>query len=54
LEALSASGYLGKAASEATTAKIRRVVRRLNLERADADLLLGMLRQIQWKMRSQE
>jgi TrmH family RNA methyltransferase len=54
LETLSASGYHGKARSEATTAKIRRLVRRLNLEGADADLLLGMLRQIQWKIRSLE
>ena len=54
LETLSASGYLGKTPSEATTAKIRRLVRRLNLEGADADLLLGMLRQIHWKIRSRQ
>jgi TrmH family RNA methyltransferase len=54
LETLSTSGYLAKAPSEATTAKIRRLVRRLNLEDADADLLLGMLRQIQWKIGSRE
>jgi tRNA/rRNA methyltransferase len=52
LETLRSSGYFGKTASAATTDKIRRLVRRLNLEGADADLLLGMLRQIQWKIRS--
>jgi tRNA C32,U32 (ribose-2'-O)-methylase TrmJ len=33
--------------------KIRRLVRRLKLDGADAELLLGMLRQIQWKVRAQ-
>jgi TrmH family RNA methyltransferase len=54
LETLRTSGYFGKTASTVTTDKIRRLVRRLNLEGADADLLLGMLRQIQWKIRSRE
>ena len=52
VETLSASGYLEKGASEATRAKIRRLIRRLNLEGSDGELLLGMLRQIQWKIRS--
>jgi tRNA/rRNA methyltransferase len=52
LETLSASGYLEKGASEATRAKIRRLIRRLNLQGSDGELLLGMLRQIQWKIRS--
>lgn len=54
LETLSASGYLEKGASEATRAKIRRLIRRLNLQGADGELLLGMLRQIQWKIRSRD
>ena len=53
VEALRDSGYLGKDASNATTAKIRRLVRRLKLEGADAELLLGMLRQMHWKIRGQ-
>jgi tRNA/rRNA methyltransferase len=53
METLHDSGYLGTNASDATTAKIRRLVRRLKLEGPDAELLLGMLRQIQWKIRSE-
>jgi tRNA/rRNA methyltransferase len=34
------------------TEKIRRLVRRLDLSAADAELLLGILRQILWKLRS--
>lgn len=52
LEALRVSGYLGKTVSPSVDAKIRRLVRRLNLEARDAELLLGMLRQILWKARS--
>jgi tRNA/rRNA methyltransferase len=52
LETLRECGYLGKNPSDATTAKIRRLMRRLKLEGADAELLLGMFRQIQWKVRS--
>jgi TrmH family RNA methyltransferase len=51
VETLRDTGYLGKNTSGATTAKIRRLVRRLKLEGTDAELLLGMLRQIQWKVR---
>jgi TrmH family RNA methyltransferase len=32
--------------------KVRRFIRRMNLSATDADLLLGMLRQILWKLRS--
>lgn len=54
VETLHASGYLEKGPSDTTTAKIRRLVRRLKLQGADAELLLGILRQIQWKIRSQD
>jgi TrmH family RNA methyltransferase len=54
MDTLGASGYLEEGASNVTTAKIRRLVRRLNLEGADSELLLGMLRQIQWKIRSRD
>jgi len=53
LETLRECGYLGKNTSDVTTAKIRRLMRRLNLDGADAELLLGMLRQIQWKVHSE-
>lgn len=59
LDALLASGYLKSppAAQKRRTAaptdeKIRRLVRRLHLSSSDADLLLGILRQILWKSRS--
>ncbi len=51
IEALRASGYLGERSVAAKEEKIRRMVRRLELSSADAELLLGMLRQMLWKMR---
>jgi tRNA/rRNA methyltransferase len=59
LDALRASGYLRslptagqKRRPAPTDEKIRRLVRRLNLSSSDADLCLGILRQILWKSRS--
>ncbi len=49
-EVLSASGYVKPRAARAAEEKIRRLLRRLNLSTDDADLWLGMLRQIQWKL----
>lgn len=51
LEALRASGYATEN-SPATEMKVRRMVRRLALPAKDADVWLGMLRQILWKLRS--
>ena len=51
IDALRASGYLGERSVAAKEEKIRRMVRRLELSSADAELLLGMLRQMLWKMR---
>jgi len=53
LEALGASGYLNSTPSASTQEKLRRQVRRLNLSAGDAEIWLGMLRQIVWKMHSQ-
>jgi TrmH family RNA methyltransferase len=52
LDALRASGYVspGGAASEE---KVRRLILRLNLNSPDAEVLLGMLRQMLWKMRQE-
>jgi len=50
LESLHASGYLKPRARAATEEKIRRMVRRRNLSVEDTGLLLGMLRQISWKL----
>ena len=48
LRVLRASGYPGPAAS--TEQKVRRLIRRLNLSPGDAEVWLGMLRQIAWKI----
>ncbi len=51
LEALRASGY-PHAQTAASQENVRRLVHRLGLDAADADTVMGMLRQILWKMRS--
>jgi tRNA/rRNA methyltransferase len=50
LEALHESGYLNPRASALAEEKMRRLVRRLKLSASDAELWLGMLRKIIWKM----
>ena len=50
LEALRESGYL-KVPSSAADDKIRRLVRRLKIPADDAEVWLGILRQILWKIR---
>jgi tRNA/rRNA methyltransferase len=54
LEALRLSGYIQVAGAPSSHAladeKIRRMVRRLNLSKTDAEVWLGMLRQMLWKM----
>ncbi|MFI5059165.1 MAG: RNA methyltransferase [Candidatus Acidiferrales bacterium] len=52
LDALHASGYLKPRSAAPTEEKVRRLVRRLNLSAGDAEVWLGMLRQILWKIRS--
>src|SRR5216684_7047184 len=52
LDALHASGYLKPRSTAPTEEKIRHLVRRLQLSAADAELCVGMLRQILWKLRS--
>ncbi len=52
LEALQISGYLTPATVAASKEKVRRMVRRMNLNTRDADLWLGMLRRILWKLRA--
>lgn len=48
-DVLEKSGYVH---SEGSDAKIRRLVRRLNLAGHDAEIWLGMVRQIHWKLTS--
>ncbi|HEY1936792.1 MAG TPA: RNA methyltransferase [Candidatus Angelobacter sp.] len=52
LETLHESGYLGPRSVAAKEEKIRRMVRRQNLSAEDAELWLGMLRQILWKIKA--
>jgi TrmH family RNA methyltransferase len=59
LDALRTSGYHKNSPSKTNTRsaapadeKIRRLIRRMYLSSADAELLLGMLRQIVWKLHS--
>jgi tRNA/rRNA methyltransferase len=54
LDGLRASGYLRLKPSAAVEDKLRRQVRRLSLSAADAEVWLGMLRQMVWKMRAEE
>jgi TrmH family RNA methyltransferase len=53
LEALRISGYVKPRAEAVTAMKVRRLVRRLALQEEDAEVWLGMLRQILWKLRSE-
>jgi len=47
---LDKSGYVHERVASSTLMKTRRLVRRLNLSAHDAEIWLGMLRQIQWKL----
>jgi TrmH family RNA methyltransferase len=51
LEALTVSGYVKPRSSASTEEKIRRMVHRLRLPASDAELWMGVLRQILWKLR---
>jgi tRNA/rRNA methyltransferase len=50
LDALKRSGYVNPRTASSTENKVRRLVRRLDLSARDAEIWLGMLRQILWKM----
>lgn len=54
LEALRASEYPKLNTSKSFHAAVRRVIRRLNMQQGDAEFLLGMLRQMIWKMKKNE
>lgn len=51
LEALEACGYVNPKTRASTELKVRRMVRRLGIPARDAEIWLGMLRQMLWKMR---
>jgi tRNA C32,U32 (ribose-2'-O)-methylase TrmJ len=50
-EALCASGYVQSPGEDAAREKLRRMLCRLNMDKNDAELWLGMMRQILWKMK---
>ena len=50
LEVLKESGYVNPVTAGSTEEKVRRLVRRLDMAARDAPVLLGMLRQILWKV----
>ena len=52
MDALRVSGYVKPRVAASTEEKVRRLVRRLRIGRGDGELLLGMLRQVVWKVRS--
>jgi TrmH family RNA methyltransferase len=52
LEALHASGYIHRRSAATAEEKLRRMLRRFELSSADAEVLLGMLRKILWKLHS--
>jgi tRNA/rRNA methyltransferase len=50
MDVLRQSGYVNPTTAASTEAKVRRLVRRLDIAARDASVLLGMLRQILWKV----
>jgi len=50
MEALRASGYVNPVTAASTEEKVRRLVRRLDIAARDVPVLLGMFRQILWKI----
>jgi TrmH family RNA methyltransferase len=49
-EVLDRSGYVKDRVADSTSLKIRRLVRRMDLNAHDAEVWLGMLRQMLWKL----
>ena len=54
LTALRASGYPKMNTSDTFEGAVRRLVVRLRLQSGDAEFLLGMLRQMVWRMKTKE
>ena len=51
MEALECSGYVNPVTGASTEEKVRRLVRRMDVAGRDAPVLMGMLKQILWKLR---
>jgi tRNA/rRNA methyltransferase len=54
LEALQLSGYSNRPGTQSADEKLRRMLRRFELNSADAEVLLGMLRKILWKLHANQ
>ena len=52
LDVLQTSGYVNARSEASAGEKLRRLVRRLDLDAADAEVLLGMFHKIRWKLHS--
>ena len=52
MDALRESEYVNPVTAQSTKEKVRRLVRRLDIAGKDAPVLMGMLRQILWKLRN--
>jgi len=50
LELLERAGYVNPRTSSSTRNKLRRLIRRMNLSARDAEVWLGLLRQLRWKL----
>jgi len=50
LDCLVRSGYVAARSEELAEEKLRRMVRRFALDEADAEVLLGMVRKMEWKL----
>jgi tRNA C32,U32 (ribose-2'-O)-methylase TrmJ len=50
-DVLDESGYVKPRVAAASKEKLRRMVRRMNLSESDGETWMGILRQIQWKLR---
>jgi tRNA/rRNA methyltransferase len=50
MEVLGRSGYINPKTAASTEEKVRRLVRRLEIPQRDAPVLMGMLRQVLWKL----
>ncbi len=53
LDALRISGYINRRSTTTAEEKLRRMLRRFALSSADAEVLLGMLRKILWRLKSE-
>jgi len=54
LECLQRSGYVAARSESLAEVKLRRMLRRLDLDVVDAEVFLGMMRKMEWKLKERE